>query len=56
MKKAKAKDEEVYLVKCDACRACPAGKNDRVGVKFEVRKYFIREGAYFTGVIQWFSS
>ncbi|MCK4629920.1 MAG: hypothetical protein KAT40_00660 [Bacteroidales bacterium] len=35
-------------MKCDACRACPAGKNDRVGVKFEARKYFTREGAYFT--------
>ncbi|MCK4631192.1 MAG: hypothetical protein KAT40_07100 [Bacteroidales bacterium] len=35
-------------MKCDACRACPAGKNDRAWVKFEVRKYFIREGAYFT--------
>ena len=38
-------------VKCDACRACPARKNDCVGVKFEVRKHFIREGAYFTGVL-----
>jgi len=35
-------------VKCDACPACPAGKNDCVGVKFEARKHFIREGAYFT--------
>jgi len=38
-------------VKCDACPACPAGKNDCVGVKFEVRKHFTREGAYFTGVL-----
>jgi hypothetical protein len=33
--------EEVYPVKCNACP-----------VKFEVRKYFTREGAYFTGVIE----
>ena len=41
-------------VKCDACPACPAGKNDRVGVKFELQNHFIREGAYFTGVLLFF--
>ena len=35
-------------MKFDACPACPVRKNDCVGVKFEARKYFIREGAYFT--------
>jgi len=38
-------------VKCDACPACPVRKNDCVGVKFEVRKHFTREGAYFTVVL-----
>ena len=37
-------------VKCDACPACPVRKYDCIGVKFEVRKYFNREGAYFTVV------
>jgi len=32
-----------------ACPACPAGKNDRAGVKFEARKYFTREGDISTG-------
>ena len=37
-------------VKCDACPVCPVRKYDCIGVKFEVRKCYIREGAYFTVV------
>ena len=39
-------------MKCDACPVHPVGFIDlSYGVKFEVRKHFIREGAYFTGVL-----
>ncbi|MCK4631344.1 MAG: hypothetical protein KAT40_07860 [Bacteroidales bacterium] len=37
-------------MKCDTCPACPVRKNDCIGVKFEERKYFNIEGAYFTMV------